>query len=309
MGSARWDPGKWGTMKASLSSTSFDDKFTTRSHAAVDKTFVPKHIEARESRDSDPNPKSTPIILALDCTGSMNPVINEACDRMGDLMLEIIKREPITDPHILAMMVGDVECDRMPLQVTQFEADERVIEQFKKLYVEGGGGGNRYESYHLPWYFAALKCQTDSWAKRKKKGYLFVVGDELPPPTLTKEQLQSVFGRDEPGETLTGEQILRMAEKQWEVFQIVVEQGSNYRALGHDASMKPWVNLLGQRAIRLSDIKALPEVVVSAIQVNEGADADAVANSWSGSTAVAVRNAVKDLAPSKGGTTESVVNL
>jgi hypothetical protein len=57
-----------------------------------------------------------------------------------------------------------------------------------------------------------------------------------------------------------------------------------------------WNKVLGQRALWLSDHKKLAEVVVSAIQVNEGADVGAVSDSWSGDTSVVVRSAVGGLA-------------
>ena len=45
----------------------------------------------------------------------------------------------------------------------------------------------------------------------------------------------------------------------------------------------------------LTDHTKLSEVIVSVIEVNEGANADEVIDSWSGDTAIAVRNAVTDL--------------
>jgi hypothetical protein len=48
--------------------------------------------------------------------------------------------------------------------------------------------------------------------------------------------------------------------------------------------------------ITLTDIEALPETIVSVIEVNEGKDAKSVADSWSGGTAVVVANALQSLA-------------
>ncbi|MEP3670361.1 MAG: hypothetical protein ABJN42_26935, partial [Roseibium sp.] len=53
--------------------------------------------------------------------------------------------------------------------------------------------------------------------------------------------------------------------------------------------------------IPLEDINALAETVTSIIQVNEGARAADVAGSWSGSTAVAVANAIGGMPAKAGG--------
>jgi hypothetical protein len=58
--------------------------------------------------------------------------------------------------------------------------------------------------------------------------------------------------------------------------------------------------LLGQRVIGLSDHTKLAEVIVSAIEVNEGRDRDAVAKSWGKDTARVVRRAVGALTPATG---------
>lgn len=56
----------------------------------------------------------------------------------------------------------------------------------------------------------------------------------------------------------------------------------------------------------LSDYTKLSEVIVSAIQVVEGETVDNVSASWSGSTAIVVKNAIKDLATTTTGTSSVV---
>jgi hypothetical protein len=45
--------------------------------------------------------------------------------------------------------------------------------------------------------------------------------------------------------------------------------------------------------LRLKDYRRLAEVVVSAIEVNEGRDRDTVARSWSGDTSAVVAHALR----------------
>jgi hypothetical protein len=111
---------------------------------------------------------------------------------LGTLINEILVRKPASDPQVMIMGFGDAWTDQAPLQATQFEPDIRIAEQLKDIYLEGGGGGNGFESYSLPWYFAARKTAIDCFVKRAKKGYLFTVGDEPPPPVLLAEHVRSV---------------------------------------------------------------------------------------------------------------------
>ena len=168
MGHGRWDAGAWAKYAATHKGKSRAQIFTSDS---MKDTFDPAKVAVRESRDSTQNPQSTAIILASDVTGSMG-AIAEVMIRSGldTTMREIYDRKPVTDPHVMVMAVGDAECDRAPLQATQFEADIRLAEQLKDLWIEGGGGGNGGESYHLPWYFAAMKTSTRLLREARQEG-------------------------------------------------------------------------------------------------------------------------------------------
>lgn len=193
MGHARWNPADWKRYRrTTLTGRSRAEVF---SRTAVRDDFDPRNITLRESRDSAENPESNAIIVAFDETGSMGR-IPDAFVRKGlaTLVTEILDRRPVTDPHLMIMGLGDAWCDRAPLQVTQFEADVRIAEQLKDIYLEGGGGGNDFESYNLPWYFAARRTAIDCFEKRGRKGYLFTVGDEPPPPVLLAEHVRTVLG-------------------------------------------------------------------------------------------------------------------
>lgn len=295
MGSGRWDADDWKAYKTTtrMDSKKVDDIY----NKALDILLDPKDVRARESRDSEDNPNSNAIIIALDVTGSMSSVLDDmARNGLKTLVTEIYDRKPVSDPHIMCMGVGDVEAgDRAPLQVTQFEADIRIAEQLAKIYLEMGGGGNCHESYHLPWYFAAMHTSIDCFEKRGKKGYLFTVGDEQPPRELLAKHIEKVLGYL-PQADLTTNDILTMVSRSYHVFHLMVAQGSHFK-YHRDTTVKEWTEILGQRALVLDDYTKLAEVVVSAIQVNEGIDVDTVVKSWDGSTSLTVRTAVKDIVP------------
>jgi hypothetical protein len=210
---------------------------------------------------------------------------------LGTFITEVLKRRPVSDPHLMFMGIGDAHCDRAPLQVTQFEADIRIAEQLEKIWLEGGGGGNACESYDLAWYFAARHTVIDCLEKRRRKGILFTIGDEEPSPCLLAAHVKAVTG-DRLQTDLDAEALLAMVERTYDVFHIVAEEGSHARA--HRAAvMRKWTALLGQsRVIPLADHTKLAEVMVSTIEVHAGRDRAAVAGSWSGDTGLVVARAV-----------------
>lgn len=284
MGYSTSSPADWTSVGSSFSSK---PRAAIFSSSSINADLDPKNIAARESVDSPANPKSTPIIVSCDVTGSMG-MLAETIVRhgMATIMNEIYERKPVTDPHLMLMAQGDFYCDRAPLQVTQFESDIRLADQLTKFWLEGNGGGNAGESYNAPWYFAANKTKCDSMIKRKKKGYLFTIGDEPPLPKLPKAGIKEFFG-DDVERDLTSEELLAAASQNWEVFHLIVNPG-HY-------SQTAWKALLGERAMPVENPDKLAEVIVSTMQVIEGASFKDVVDSWSGDTSVVVHNAIRDL--------------
>lgn len=291
----RWNPTDWDSFSTATKAKRADEIFTSR---GIKDPLDPSKLSFREARDSTISPNSTPIIIALDVTGSMG-IIPEYMikEGLGTLVEEIIKRKPVSDPQIMFMGVGDANCDRSPLQVTQFETDILAAKQLKDIWIEHGGGGNGFESYDLPWYFAAMKTRTDCVEKGRRKGLLFTIGDEEAPPGLRADQLKKFLGDDVP-QDMSSRDILAKVEQMYDVFHVVVEQG-NHCEYARDQVFTSWNKLLGQgRVIPLADYKKLSEVLVSAIEVHEGRNGPAVAASWgSTSTALVVGRAVKDILP------------
>jgi hypothetical protein len=292
MGYARWSDSDWKHYVSAASSKTADEIFTS---TYLKDEFDPKKISLRESRDSAANPNSNAIIIACDVTGSMG-ILADTLVRsgIGITFEEILKRLPVTDPHLMVMGVGDITCDRAPLQATQFEADISIARQLEEIYIEHGGGGNSWESYNLPWYFAAERTAIDCLEKRNKKGYLFTVGDEEVPADLTRAQVKKAMGATMQEEKIANRDLLTMVGRKYEVFHIIVEEGSHARSCP-DRVRRDWTNLLGERAIPLADHTKLSEVIVSAIEVAEGRDKAAVAASWGGDTSLVVARAVSGL--------------
>lgn len=288
MGYTRMAPSAWDT----YSTTHIKDKPTASIYTSksINKDLDPKNVN-RESADSDLNPKSNAIIIGLDVTGSMDPVLDSMVRSVGTLFEELYNRKPVTDPHIMFMGIGDVRMhDTAPLQVTQFESDLVLVDQLTNVYLERGGGGNHFESYILAWYFAAMHTSIDCFSKRNKKGYLFTIGDEEITPDLTADEIFRITG-DKVQFGFTNEELLSMVSQRYEVFHLMVAQGNHMRYSSHNV-VDSWRKVLGQRAILLTDHTKLSEVIISAIQMNEGIDKEEIVKSWDGSTGVVVSAAL-----------------
>lgn len=290
MGYSRWNAADYATVSSSYTTKSTAQIFTSNQ---INEALDPRHITVRESRDSVQNPFATPIIIASDVTGSMGMISDHIIrSGLGTLVSEIIARQPVADPQICCMAVGDIFYDRAPLQVTQFEPDVGITTQLEQMFLEGGGGGNRSESYQLPWYFAAFHTSTDHFEQRGQKGYLFTIGDEEVPPTLEKAQLARIGITAQ--QDYTTEELYQLVSEKYHTFHIIVEQGSYMRQRPAEVR-KTWKALMEDHAIQLSDYTKLSEVVVSVIQINEGADRHSVINSWDSATQPVIAHAVNGI--------------
>ena len=289
MGNARWSSVDWNAHATTSALQSRAEIFT---QSGMHPDLDPARIEFRESCDSVNNPASTPIILAADETGSMGVLAEHIIKRvLGVVMREIYDRKPVTDPHIMCMGFGDAYYDRAPLQVTQFEASvEPIVEQVRKIWLEGGGGGNNGESYMLPWLFAAYKTRCDAIRLRHRKGYLFTIGDESPILTIQREHIQRFVGL--PAERdMDAAAFLADVQKDWHVFHLIV------KPVGNQDVVANWRRILGERAIMVDNIENMAESIVSIIQVSEGQGGGDVVASWTGPAQIAARRIVTQLVP------------
>lgn len=293
MGCGTFTSSDWSSYTSSRGYSSKSTVSDMYKSTSVKAEMKPMGITFRESCDSTEHPNSTPIILGLDVTGSMGSVLETVSKKLNTLITEIYEREPVTDPQVMIMAFGDVECDRHPLQVSQFESDIRIAEQLNDIYFERGGGGNDGESYTLPWYFAARHTKIDSYDKRGKKGFLFTIGDEPYLTEISKDAIKKFVGDDIQSD-LCADELLTEVSRQYEIYHLMIEEGSGMR-WGKDEVINKWTNLIGQRAILVSDCSKIPEIIVSILEVAAGKDAKEVAESWDGSTSVVVNKAISGL--------------
>jgi hypothetical protein len=224
----------------------------------------PKGVRLRESRDGSDHPQSLGFVFALDVTGSMGEIPKLMANQQLPTFMKILLDCQIRDPQILFMAIGDAISDTAPLQVGQFESTAELMDQWLTWsYLEGGGGGTGQESYELGMYFLAMHTEMDCLVKRNKRGYLFLTGDEVPYPTLSKHVVEAVIG-DNLDEDLTCEEIVAELQKSYVPFFIIPDQARARRC------ERRWRDLLGDNVICLEAPVDVCYVTAGAILLNEG---------------------------------------
>lgn len=173
----------------------------------------------RECCDSEEHPNTIPVILALDVTGSMGSAASAIATQLGEIMESIYKN--VKDVEFLTMAIGDLSYDSAPIQASQFESDIRIAEQLEKVYFEGGGGGNSWESYSAAWYFGLKHTRLDCW-KRNQKGIIITLGDEGLNPYLPAQALNKVLG-DTVEKDIETKDLFVEASKYFDIYHIAVD--------------------------------------------------------------------------------------
>lgn len=224
----------------------------------------PKGLKVRECRDSADHPDSLGILFALDVTGSMGQIPQVLAKQELPTLMKLLGQCGVAHPQLLFMAVGDATSDQAPLQIGQFESTAELMDQWLTWsFLEGGGGGTGHESYELALYTAAQHTDTDNWAKRKKKGYLFMTGDELPYPAVSRHQVDSLFS-ERLDEDIPIEEVIAAALETYHVFFLIPD-------LKRRRKCEPrWRELLGDHTICMESPSDTCAVAAAIVALTEG---------------------------------------
>lgn len=234
---------------------------------ALHPTMDPRNKPHRESRDSDDNPTSTPIAVALDVTGSNRHIAQMVLADLPKLMGVIQDQGIVPHPQLMFCAVGDATCDRVPFQIGEYETDdEKCEESIGNIYLEGGGGGQNTESYETMMWFFANRVDTDAWDKRGEKGFLFIIADEAPYSEVANKYLQQWFGVED-GPDLDVVHIAEQLQERFEVF-CLRPQGGYF----NDTSIiNIWKALLPEeRVIQVEDWKNIVPLIAGNVAAMTG---------------------------------------
>jgi len=253
-----------------------------RAHKAGSEVFTqqqchalmnPKGLKVRECRDSQDHPDSLGIAFALDVTGSMGSIPQMLAKEELPKFMKLITACGIAHPQLMFMAIGDANSDHASLQVGQFESTAELMDQWLTWsYIEGGGGGTGHESYELAFYVAAQHTDMDNMVKRKKKGYLFVTGDELPYPAVSRHHIEALIG-DKLDEDIPIEEVIAVAAESYHLFFLIPDPERGKKVAAR------WRELLGDHTIQMESPKDTCIVAAAIVGLTEGrvTDLDALA--------------------------------
>ena len=272
MGSSRWSDDFYFSRET-------DRKHTGKSAFEYDAEMRARPVEARrcheklnpygvmrESRDSDVHPESLAIGVIFDETGSMGSIPITLQKKLSQLMGLLLRRGYVEHPQMLFGAVGDANYDVASLQIGQFESGIEMDDELARLYLEGGGGPFGQESYQNALYFFARHTAIDCYEKRRKQGYLFLIGDERPYMEVSAKEISTLIG-DDLAQDIPLQHIIAEAREKYHVFFIIPSGASG----GKDTGIaRTWVSLLGQAyVLRLADPAAVCEAIALAIGMTE----------------------------------------
>lgn len=219
----------------------------------------------RECCDSEEHPNTKPVVLGLDVTGSMGGAAVEVAKKLNVVMTSLY--EKVADVEFMIMGIGDLAYDNAPIQASQFESDIRIAEQLDKIYFEGGGGGNSYESYTAAWYFGLRHTKLDCW-NREKKGIIITMGDEALNPYLPKNPLSRVTGDNLQGDVETKD-LYEESIRKFDIYHLAVNDSqTSYRY--HKSDIKEsFGKYLDENHLRIVSMDNIASAIVDIITHTE----------------------------------------
>lgn len=269
MGYGKWTADAFASYSTSVGRTYDLSTRSVSGNYSAQEMFTSWHLadeldpkdKIRECRNSEDHPHTKPVILALDVTGSMGNASVEVAKRLNNIMEDLYKS--VDDVEFMMMGIGDLDYDAAPIQASQFESDIRIASQLDKLYFEGGGGGNGFESYTAAWYFGLYHTDLDC-LKDGRKGTIITLGDEPLNPYLPTDKLERVLGSSVRQRETETNRLYELASNKFNIYHICIkDHASSYRyyedEIFDDKSSCSWVNVLGRENVIVSTIEALPQ--------------------------------------------------
>ena len=230
----------------------------------MDQSLDPRYFEVRECANSDEHPNTIPVILALDVTGSMGEACNETAAALGVIITNLYDK--IKDVEFCVMGIGDLAYDDAPVQMSQFESDIRIAEALDKIYLEKGGGGNRYESYTAAWYMGLKRTKLDCYDKQGRKGIIITMGDEPLNPYLPVRALNSATNAKEQVNVETPT-LYHEAKEKFDIFHIAVDSPKDCYSSYKEDIEKSFGQLLGPN-LKVATINNLAQVIEECIMTS-----------------------------------------
>lgn len=246
MGGGYYDGDVGERYRSSVTSNEVFQSQGERARTSIDPSLDIKD-KRRECRDSSEHSKTTPIVVAMDFTRSRGNDAKVIFSKVPMFFGQIKMRNYVSDPEICWMGFGDATSDKGPLQVAQFESDNRLDDWLAKMWLEEGGGGTGQESAELAAYAGAYKMDLDAADKGRGNTYFFVLTDEGFYPMIPKDIVKKIFSDNVPDD-ISSEQVFKdLAKKFKHVFMVFPRKLWQERKADIDAEMRERLEQAGGR--------------------------------------------------------------
>ncbi|MBI3632888.1 MAG: hypothetical protein HY226_01200 [Candidatus Vogelbacteria bacterium] len=210
-----------------------------------------------------------PVGWIFDETGSMGKLPKILVDKAAMVVGEVSRNRYLDAPEFCVAAVGDVEpgAEEAPVQVGEFCVPKSLDEWFKRIYLEGKGGGQARESYELMAFFWANKCDMPN----ATCPILIITGDEGFRETIPTKTLNVMFGGT--NESVTAKQVFKTLLEKFKgnVVHIRRDCSDGYGPALNKKILKQWTETLGEgRIVALESDLAIGDLVVGTIALLSG---------------------------------------
>ena len=226
----------------------------------LDPSLSPKLYEINKLKSTG----QTPIVFAVDVTGSMGDWVKIIYDKFpmfyGQMNLQCYAK----DPSVSFCAIGDEECSKVPLQISQFSTGIAIDSVITKIFLEGGGGGNLRESYELAAYFYLNKCELVNY----EYPFFFITGDEAFFNEVSIKNAFKVLGDKIPS-NINSREIFKNLKDKFNIFHLRKKFEDENKEKG---MYKQWSDTIGtERVLEVNSPKACIDVILGAIAITTGA--------------------------------------
>jgi hypothetical protein len=185
-------------------------------------------------------------------------------DKMPMIAGQIVEQKYLADPQVSLAAVGDVTCDSGPLQVCDFVTIRNLDPLLKKIWIEGSGGGQHYESYEFITYFYAR-----FYDMRNATLPIFLfTGDESFREKLSRADLKDRFGGQY--ENTSAEAIFAELKAKFKGNVFLLHK--RYQSYGLDSEIvSQWERVLGKGyVVKLPEDLAIADVTLGILALASG---------------------------------------
>jgi hypothetical protein len=215
----------------------------------------------------------SPIVIGLDVTGSNTEFANIVYDKAPMLYGQIEQQGYLKNFDICFSAIGDAHCDNSPIQVCDFKAGIDIDKELKKLYMEGGGGGQTMETYELSAYYFAHKCNMPN----ATLPFFFFIADESPYAVLDQDIIEEYIG-DSVTEDVDSKQIFRDLFRNFKGNVYIFQNdygGSEHGSKSETSKINnEWKRLIGknyaEHLIRIKEEKSIIDLILGTIAMVSG---------------------------------------